>query len=127
MDAIFEEINTKVSTTKTSVDYSHTAYIEATNSYLADETFEVVTKPIISQMHQISTVARNVAYRLQNLRNANNDPNFLRDLNAVNEMAVGALANSKIVEEQMRKAIADAKERNKTRKGKEKVEEESDQ
>ncbi|KAL1190100.1 hypothetical protein V5N11_000846 [Cardamine amara subsp. amara] len=124
MDAIFEEITSKVNTTKTSVDYSHTAYIEATNSYFVDETFEVVTKPIISQMHQISIIARNVAYRLQILRNVNNDPNFLRDLNTVSDMAVGALANSKTVEDQMLKAIDDAKERNKTRKGKEKVEEE---
>ncbi|EOA33808.1 hypothetical protein CARUB_v10021280mg [Capsella rubella] len=89
--------------------------MKATKLGLADETFQIVTNPIISQMEPIIDLAKDVVYNLQVLRNSSPYSNFLRDLNATDEDAVYVLEKSKVPLNIMRKVVADAKERRKAR------------
>ncbi|XP_010418321.1 PREDICTED: uncharacterized protein LOC104703927 [Camelina sativa] len=113
MDTLFKEINSKANKARTNVDYFYTAYMKATNSDLADEAFLTVTNPIISHMGNIINTTKHIAYCLQVLRNTNSGLNFLRNLNAIDEMAVDVWEKSKVALNVMRKAIIDAKERKK--------------
>lgn len=115
MDTIFKEINSKANKARTYVDYFHTFYMKATNTDLGDKAFKAVTNPIMSHMGQFINIAKHVAYRLQVLRDTHSDSNFLRDLNAVDEMATDVLAKSKTALDIMRTAVADANERKKAR------------
>ncbi|CAH8256030.1 unnamed protein product [Arabidopsis lyrata] len=115
MESIFTEINSKANKARTNVDYFHTAYMKATNTDLGDEAFKAVTNPILSQMEQIINTSKHVSYHVQVLRNANSDPNFLRDLDEVDNMGDDVFEKSKTALDIMRKAIVDAKERKKAR------------
>lgn len=117
MELIFKDIESKAENARRNVDSSHTAHREATNSGLADSAFKAVTNSIISLMDLTSFAAKQAAEFLQVLRNAESYPNFRRDLDATDQMAINALANSELAMGQMKKAIADAERWRRARNG----------